>query len=217
MQTTVPHWSPDGTRIAFSGAKPGEPYRIYAVRADGGNPEQLSSGDSELDPSWSKDGNTIMFGILRAADTQEPAKIMLLDLKTHTQTQLAGSQGICCPRWSPDGRYVAALSVDNQKLLLFDLSTQKWRQLADKMGTIGYMTWSPDGKYLGFDTSFTTDPGFFRARVADGQIERVVGLKNVRRFFSQWGEWSGMAPDGSPLVVRDISTQEIYALNWQLP
>src|SRR5439155_17334953 len=25
LQVTVPHWSPDGTRIAFSGAKPGEP------------------------------------------------------------------------------------------------------------------------------------------------------------------------------------------------
>jgi hypothetical protein len=102
-------------------------------------------------------------------------------------------------------------------LLLLDLSTQKWRQLADKMGTLGYMTWSPDSKYIGFDTSFTADPGFFRVRVADGQIGRVVSLKNIRRFFPQWGEWSGMASDGSPLVVRDISTQEIYALDWQLP
>jgi Tol biopolymer transport system component/predicted Ser/Thr protein kinase len=216
LQATVPHWSPDGTRIAFSGAKPGEPYRIYVIPVDGGSPEQLTSGENELDPSWSKDGNTIMFGVLGVGNP-ELAKIMLLDLKTHTLTQVVGSQGICCPRWSSDGRYVTALSADNQKLLLLDLSTQKWRQLADKMGTFGYMTWSPDGKYIGFDTSFTADPGFFRVRVTDGQIERVVSLKNIRRFFPQWGEWSGMTPDGSPLVVRDISTQEIYALDWQLP
>jgi hypothetical protein len=31
------------------------------------------------------------------------------------------------------------------------------------------------------------------------------------------GEWSGLAPDGSPLFTRDISTQEIYALDLQLP
>src|SRR5438045_2777163 len=145
------------------------------------------------------------------------AKVMLLDLKKHALTQVGGSQGICCPRWSPDGRYVVALSADNQKLLLLDLSTQKWRQLADKMGILGYMTWSKDSKYIGFDTSFTADPGFFRVRVADGQIGRVVSLKNIRRFCPQRGDWRGMAQDGSPLVVRDISTQEIYALDWQLP
>jgi len=218
MQATVPHWSPDGTRIAFSGRKPGEPNRIYVIRADGGRPEQLTSGENELDPSWSKDGNALMFGVYPATDHPESAKIMLLDLKTRALTQVRGSQGICCPRWSPDGRYVVALSgAENQKLMLLELSTQQWRQLADKMGPLGYMTWSPDSKYIGFDTSFTADPGFFRVRVADGQIERVVGLKNIRRFFPEWGEWSGMAPDGSPLVVRDISNQEIYALDWQSP
>ena len=217
FQATVPHWSPDGTRIAFSGAKPGEPYRIYVTPADGGSTEQLSSGESDLDPSWSKDGNALMFGVLPPSDNPGSAKIMLLDLKTRALTQVVSSQGICCPRWSPDGRYVVALSADNQKLLLLDLPTQKWRQLADKIGTLGYMTWSPDSKYIGFDTSFTADPGFFRVRAADGQIRRVVSLKNIHRFFPQWGEWSGMAPDGSPLFVRDISTQEIYELDWQLP
>ena len=218
FQATVPRWSPDGTRISFSGAKPGESYRIYIISADGGNAEQVSAGANDLDPSWSKDGKAIMFGVFPAPDKPESAKIMVLDLKTRALNQVAGSQGICCPRWSPDGRYVAAISADNQKLLLLDLTTQEWRQLwSDKMGTVGYVTWSPDSKYLGFDTSFTADPGFFRVRVGDGQIERVVSLSKIRRFLSQWGEWSGMAPDGSPIVVRDISSQEIYALDWQLP
>ena len=164
-----------------------------------------------------------MFGVFPAPDKPESAKIMVLDLKTRALNQVPGSQGICCPRWSPDGRYVAAISGDNQKLLLLDLTTQAWRQQwsdktgTDKTGTVGYITWSPDSKYLGFDTSFTADPGFFRVRVGDGQIERVVSLSKVRRFLTQWGEWSGMAPDGSPIVVRDISSQEIYALDWKLP
>jgi serine/threonine protein kinase/Tol biopolymer transport system component len=217
LQVTVPHWSPDGTQIAFSGAKPGEPYRIYLIPADGGNPKQLSSGKSDLDPTWSNDGSALMFGVLPASDDPQPAKIMLLDLKTRALTQVAGSEGICCPRWSPDGRWVIALSTDNQKLLLFDMSTQKWRQLADKIGTIGYMAWSTDSKYVSFDTSFTADPAFFRVGPADGKVVRVVSLNNIRRFFPQWGEWSGLAPDGSPLLVRDISTQEIYALDWKLP
>jgi serine/threonine protein kinase/Tol biopolymer transport system component len=220
MQVTVPHWSPDGTQIAFSATKPGQPVRIFHVSAEGRNMEQLSSGQSDYDPSWSKDGSQLMFAVLPApaADVPGPARIMLLDLKTRATTQLAGSEGICCPRWSPDGRWIIALSADNQKLLLFDMSTKQWRQLAERMGTFGYMTWSPDSKFVGFDTSFTADPAFFRVNIPDGQITRVVSLKNVRRFFP-WlsGEWSGLAPEGSPIVVRDISTQEIYALDWKLP
>jgi Tol biopolymer transport system component len=217
LQVTVPHWSPDSTRIAFSGAKPGDPFRIYVVAAEGGSLEQASSGKNDLDPSWSKDGSALMYGILPAPDDPQSAKLLLLDLKTHAQTLVAGSEGVCCPRWSPDGRWVIALSADNQRLLLLDLSTQKWRQLADKMGTFGYMTWARDSKSVGFDTSFTADPGFFRVAIPDGQITRVVSLSNVRRFFPQWGEWSGLGPDGSPVVVRDISSQELYALDWKLP
>jgi serine/threonine protein kinase/Tol biopolymer transport system component len=220
LQVTVPHWSPDGKQIAFSAMKPGQPVRIFYVSANGGNMEQLSSGQSDYDPSWSKDGSQLMFAVLPApaADVPGPARIMLLDMKTRATTQLAGSEGICCPRWSPDGRWVIALSADNQKLLLFDTSTKKWRQLAEGMGTFGYMTWSPDSKFVGFDTSSTAEPAFFRVNIPAGQITKVVSLKKVRRFFP-WisGEWSGLAPDGSPIIVRDISTQEIYALDWKVP
>jgi Tol biopolymer transport system component len=217
MQVTVPHWSPDATRIAFSGASPGDPYRVYLISASGGTPEQLTSGKGDLDPSWSNDGSKIMFGVLPPVDSSEQAKIMVLDLKTHSAAQLTGSDGICCPRWSPDGKWVIGLDTGNHKLFLFDASTQKWRELADNMGTIGYMTWSSDSKSFGFDTSLTTDPGYFRVTPGDGKVTRIFSLKNIHRFFPQWGEWSGLAPDGSPLIVRDISTQEIYALDWKVP
>ena len=121
-------------------------------------------------------------------DLSYPCRI---DLKTRTQTQVAGSDGICCPRWSPDGRWVLALSGDNQRLLLLDMSTQKWRQVADKIRTIGYMTWSRDSKYVGFDTSRTTDPAFLRVSPNDGQVVRVVSLHNIRRFFPPRMEWIG--------------------------
>jgi hypothetical protein len=32
-----------------------------------------------------------------------------------------------------------------------------------------------------------------------------------------WGAWSGVAPDGSVLTVRDVSSHEISALELQLP
>jgi hypothetical protein len=33
----------------------------------------------------------------------------------------------------------------------------------------------------------------------------------------QFGQWMGLAPDDSPLLLHDTSFQEIYALDLQLP
>jgi hypothetical protein len=56
-----------------------------------------------------------------------------------------------------------------------------------------------------------------RIGMNEHQSELVASLKNVRQFNGRWGAWSTVAPDGSPLFVRDISTQEIYALDVRLP
>jgi len=42
-------------------------------------------------------------------------------------------------------------------------------------------------------------------------------MKDLRRYFGSVGTWSGLTPDGTPIFVRDISTQEIYALDLQFP
>jgi hypothetical protein len=70
---------------------------------------------------------------------------------------------------------------------------------------------------LYFDTTLTDDPAFFRARISDRKLERLVDFRDLRRFFGQWGSWTGLARDDSLLLVRDTSSQEIYALDWQVP
>ena len=45
----------------------------------------------------------------------------------------------------------------------------------------------------------------------------VVHTQDIRRYYGEFGPWTGMAPDGSPLLVRDISSEEVYALDLQLP
>jgi len=55
-----------------------------------------------------------------------------------------------------------------------------------------------------------------RIRIRDRRLERVADLRNFRQT-GYWSFWLGMAPDDSPLLLRDIGTKEIYALNWQAP
>jgi hypothetical protein len=56
----------------------------------------------------------------------------------------------------------------------------------------------------------------YRVNIADRKKEQVVSLKEIRRpllFFG--GLWSGLALDGSPVIMRDVGTREIYALEMQ--
>jgi hypothetical protein len=36
--------------------------------------------------------------------------------------------GLFSPRWSPDGRYIAAITFADLKLVLFDFANQKWTE-----------------------------------------------------------------------------------------
>jgi len=57
-----------------------------------------------------------------------------------------------------------------------------------------------------------------RLRMSDRKIEEVVDLQKAGSLlYGRSSTWFGLAPDDSPLVTRDISTQEIYALEMDWP
>ena len=209
----MPHWSPDGKQIAFQGAPPGKPLRIYVVSADGGPVRQMTNGESgkygDGDPSWSPDGASLAFcGPDRDAGGEE--SIHVVDLKTNHVSALPGSEGMWSPRWSPDGRFIAGLSrypVD--KLMLYDLRTRKQTQLFNLPG--GCPTWSRDGESLFFGDE---SAGVWRIWMRDRKVERVANWSNIR--VAGWG-WFAAAPDNALITARDAGTDEIYALDWETP
>jgi hypothetical protein len=50
----------------------------------------------------------------------------MLTLETGQVTIVPGSQELFSPRWSPDGRFIAALSFDSQRMVLFEFATAEW-------------------------------------------------------------------------------------------
>ena len=61
-------------------------------------------------------------------------------------------------------------------------------------------------------------PRILRLRVSDRHMEYVVDEGNIGRpTVGTITPWLGLTPDDSPLLARDISTQEIYSFDLQLP
>ncbi len=214
----LPRWSPDGTKIAFSSHQPGQTWHIFLVSPEGGDPEQITSGDSDqLDPSWSPDGNSLIFGGYPASVrlSKEDA-IHILDLKTRQVTALPGSVKLFSPRWSPDGRYLLAMTVNYDKLMLYDFSTRKWEDFFK--GHSAYPTWTRDSKCLYLNDPFDAALPTYRICLNDRKPERIVNLSDVGKLaIGSFGVWTGLGPDDSILAIRDIGIQEIYALDVRFP
>ncbi|HTS38821.1 MAG TPA: winged helix-turn-helix domain-containing protein [Candidatus Solibacter sp.] len=215
LLAALAHWSPDGKQIAFSGTTPGKPWKVFLVARDGGNARAATSDEfQELDPTWSPDGKTLAFGHYHGLDPSQTF-IELVHIDTNQISELPGSRGIYAPRWSPDGRYIIAISHDSQKLMLYDVQRQEWHQVASAPPAYGYLAWSRDSAYVYFDA--TSGTGFYRLRITDAHLEKVVDLR-IQRFPDQFsGSWCGLGPADELLLARDITTQEIYALDLQLP
>lgn len=220
MEVSLPRWSPDGSRIAYTAHEAGKPLQIFIAAAQG--TEQLTSGDSDHeDASWSPDGNSMAFG----GSTYDAAitaanNIHILDLKTRKVRDVPGSAGVFSPRWSPDGRYLLATTSDFQKLMIYDFTTEKWQVLADVEADYpsARADWSRDGKCVYFNNAQAKTLSVYRICLDKRKPERIVDLSQAGTLaYGRFGWWTGLGPDDSILAARDIGSQEIYALDVKFP
>ena len=215
-RVALPRWSPDGKQIAYLSHKVGAPWKVFVISAQGGTPEELVPGDTtEGDPTWSADGNRIAYSHGLPAGQKE-SDLRTMDLKTHQVTTIPGSDGKFSPRWSPDGRYLAALDLENlsTKLFLYDFQTGKWSDWVTDPGSVQYPAWTSDSRGVMYRSASIIK----RIKVGESRPEELFSVKGFPQFFvPEFGPWNDNGPGDSRIFVKNASTLDLYSLDVDFP
>lgn len=207
-------WSADSTHIAFMAREPRQPWQIYMINADGGPPEHLLKEDQNIgDPSFSEDGKYLVFGtvpeLIGAGDGNKSLSIM--ELESRKVSPLPGSKGVYSPRWSPDGRFIAAITLDQKEIRLYDTKAAKWKTLAATSAALP--VWSKDSHFLYVHAYRSPNRPILRISVPDGRIEEVADLKNFHSGNITHADFAGITPDGVPLMHAEVSSGNLYSMD----
>ena len=145
----MPRWSPRRNPDRIHGRESGKTLEDF--RGAGGGRDTSGNHGGRPQPGRPHvdcQGDCIVFAGIPWLEygTSSGPNIHIVDLKTSQVSDVPDSENLFSPRSSPDGRYIAALSADSTKLMLYDMEKKSWTQLA--VSRFGFENWSHDGKYL---------------------------------------------------------------------
>jgi dipeptidyl aminopeptidase/acylaminoacyl peptidase len=214
---TQQEWSPDGRLVASKQIEPCEPnqrprwrcYRqadeIYLQAADGSGRRVITKGSLD---SWMPDGRLIVTagGPHRYVVFDPRSRRVTVPLSPRRVASAAGVTRVSLgpPRWSADGRYVAAMvagkwpkSANVFHALVIARADGTPVRVVTSPYVISMFAWSPRGHRLAWTTSgFPTPHELFVLDDPNGQPRRLFVAD--RHF--DWITWS---PEGRKLLLDD--------------
>ena len=214
LDVFLAHWSPDGTRLALMAREAGKAWQLYLIDARGGEVKPLlRESRNAADPSWSPDGQSIVFGRVNDYMGKESAvrDLEILHLGDDSISDVPDSAGLFSPRWSPDGQFICALTLDQQRVKVFEVASQKWSTLPVTSGADP--VWSSDSRSLFVHASMDPHQPIVRIRLPEMKVQDVVQLAGAERNEPVDFVFVGLALDGTPLVRLRTYTGNIYSLD----
>jgi Tol biopolymer transport system component/DNA-binding winged helix-turn-helix (wHTH) protein len=213
MTAFLASWSPDGRSLATMARKAGEAWHLYLLPVNGGQPQLLlNDGRNAADPSWSPDGKSLAFGRTDDAMGKETSArtVSILSLETGAVEALRGSDGLFSPRWSPDGRFLVALTLDGREARVFSFGDQSWTKLP--VESAADPVWSADSKSLWIQQF--ADPHFSVVRVGIPEMKVQETVQLARSDSDVLAVYlSGLTPEGDLLTRAQTNTGNLYVLS----
>jgi Tol biopolymer transport system component len=211
----APQWSPDQKEILFTAYFLAARPQLYVIPSAGGTPRAVLSepaNGSSASGDWSPDGKQILFEFLE----HDVSDLRILDRSTQKIVAIPDSQGLVQARWSPDGKYIAAIGPNTKQILLYALDSKRWSALAETGDAQG-MRWSADSNFVYYQQTGDPEQSVYRIRLGHNQPEKVLQFSALLGSIASQCRFTGVAPDGSIYATLDRGGTDVYALDLKLP
>lgn len=147
----LPCFSPDGKEIAFISERRGEGHQLWLINAAGNNPTQLTTAPLQAEsPIWLPSGEQIAFMSFVGGH----ATLASVAVKDRQERTLGEADDRSFLRLSPDATQAAFNYAPNgfSNIGVKNVAGGTPRQLTFETSFTGFPCWSPDGKFIGYQT-----------------------------------------------------------------
>lgn len=205
-----PAFSPDGLAIAFHESD--RDGGIFIAGATGESERRFT--DFGFDPSWSPDGQQIVFATEEALDpyTRHSVSTLWIVAASGDSAPRKVSDGDAIqPAWSPSGRRIAYWRQAGGQRDVFTMAADGTdaRPIASDAPLDWSATWSPDGRYLYFASDRGGSMNVWRVAIDEDTGHTRGEPEPVTKGVYASADRPSLSKDGSRLVFRS----EIRTIN----
>ena len=184
-QNYLPAWSPDGTKLAFTSQRDGNP-EIYVMNKDGSGLRRMTNNPAiDVSPTWSPTGNQLAW----TSDRTGKPKIYIMNADGTGQRTLVGDPDSDRPTWSR-GKFneiaYASKTGPGYDIKIYSFATGEATKITDGIGSNESPAFSPNGRHIAFTSTRNGKAQLFTVDRDGNNLRQITHEGNNK--FASWSQ-----------------------------